>query len=86
MRTLLGHGTAQARLYQKEPRQVWREEATRDPKLYTALIHCGQLQICTQGIWRVHWESPTVRVDQLRGGSKLPEPVDCEVPEQTASK
>jgi hypothetical protein len=58
--------------------QVWPEEAARDPKLYSKLARCGELLVCTQGSKRSHWESPTVRLDQLRGGSKLPIPVGCE--------
>ncbi len=64
--------------------QVWPEAANRDPKLYAKLSRCGQLLVCAPGAWRSHWESPTVRLDQLRGGSKLPEPVGCEASSELA--
>jgi hypothetical protein len=58
--------------------RMWPEAANHDLKLMTQLSHCGELQICGRGVWRYHWQSPTVRLDQLRGGSKLPKPAGCE--------
>jgi len=59
--------------------QLWPEVANRDPALRKKLSRCGELELCTRGNWRYHWESLTVRIDQLRGGSQLPKPAGCEV-------
>jgi hypothetical protein len=59
--------------------RLWPEAANHDPKVRKKMAKCGELQLCTKGIWRYHWESLTVRLDQLRGGSKLPKPAGCDV-------
>jgi hypothetical protein len=67
--------------------QLWPEAANHDPALRKKLSRCGELELCTRGIWRYRWESLTVRIDQLRGGSQLPKPAGCEVlPEATSEE
>lgn len=59
--------------------QMWPAAANHDPKLMKRLIQCGELFICVHGAWRYHWESPSVRLDQLlhHGKSKSAEPAVC---------
>lgn len=59
---------------------MWPAAANHDPKLMKRLIQCGQLLICVRGAWRYHWESPSVRVDQLlhHGKSKSSAPAVCQ--------
>ena len=59
--------------------RMWPEAANRDHKIVSKLARCGDLLICTRGVWRYHWEPLTVRVDQLRHGSKSKRPAGCEV-------
>jgi hypothetical protein len=60
--------------------QLWPEAANSDPKLRQKMARCGELEHCTRsGRRRYQWESLTVRIDQLPGGSKLPKPAGCEV-------
>ena len=58
--------------------QLWPAAANHDAALRKKLSRCGELEFCARGIWHYHWESMTVRIDQLRG-SQLPKPVACEV-------
>ena len=44
---------------------MWPEAANHDPKLLAQLVRCGELFICVRGDWHYHWETPTVRIDQL---------------------
>jgi hypothetical protein len=63
----------------KNAGKLWPQAANRDRGSLSKLARCGELQICTRGVWRYHWESLTVRVDQLRGGAKFQKPAGCEV-------
>ena len=58
---------------------MWPEIANHNPKLISRLLRCGQLFICVRGTWHYHWESPSVRVDQLKRGrkSKASQPAYC---------
>jgi hypothetical protein len=60
--------------------QMWPEAANHDSKLRARLIRCGELYICVRGVWHYHWESPSVRVDQLARGGKpqVSKPSVCE--------
>jgi hypothetical protein len=60
---------------------LWPEAANHDPRLRKKMARCGELELCTHGIWRYRWESLTVRIDQLRGGKALPKPAGCEGPQ-----
>lgn len=65
--------------------QLWPNAANRDHVVLSKMARCGELEICTRGVWRYSWERLTVRLDQLRGGSKFRKPPACEVqPEQPA--
>jgi hypothetical protein len=66
--------------------QLWPEAANHDFSLRKKFSHCGELEFCTRGKWRYHWKSITVRIDQLRGGSRLPKPAGCEVPPEAAQE
>ena len=61
--------------------QVWPEAANHDSKLLAHLVRCGELLICVRGTWHYHWESPSIRLDQLGHASKLKasKPSVCEV-------
>jgi hypothetical protein len=64
--------------------QLWPEAANHDSKLRKKFSRCGELEVCTLAKHRRYrWESITVRIDQLRGGSYLPKPGDCEVPPES---
>jgi hypothetical protein len=58
---------------------LWPEAANHDFKLRKKFSRCGELEVCTRGRWHFRWQSVTVRLDQLRGGSQLPKPPGCEV-------
>ena len=60
--------------------QFWPEAANHDSKLLKKFSRCGELEVCRHGRRRYRWESMTVRIDQLRGGSQLPKPAGCEAP------
>jgi hypothetical protein len=64
--------------------RLWPEAANHDPKLRKKMARCGELELCTRGIWRYRWESLTVRLDQLPGGSRLPKPAACEASPELA--
>jgi hypothetical protein len=54
----------------KNQGRMWPEAANHDPKLISRLVRCGELLICVRGSWHYHWESPSVRIDQLGHGAK----------------
>ena len=60
--------------------RMWPEAANHDPKLISRLARCGELFICVRGTWRYHWESPSVRVEQLshHAKSKSSDPPVCQ--------
>jgi hypothetical protein len=64
--------------------QLWPEAANHDSKLLAHLVRCGELFLCVRGTWHYHWESPSVRVDQLvrHAKSSQAKPPVCE--EQSA--
>ncbi|MBZ5609745.1 MAG: hypothetical protein LAP38_15905 [Acidobacteriia bacterium] len=64
---------------QQNAGQMWPEAANHDAAARSKLARCGELQICTRTVWRYRWESVTVRLDQLPGGSKFRKPAECEV-------
>ena len=64
--------------------RLWPEAANHDSKLRKKMARCGELELCTHGIWRYRWESLTVRLDQLPGGAKLPKPAACEASSEVA--
>jgi hypothetical protein len=59
--------------------QFWPEAANHDSKLLKKFSRCGELEVCARTRYRYRWESITVRIDQLRGGSQLHKPAGCEV-------
>jgi hypothetical protein len=68
--------------------RLWPEAANDDPKLRQKMARCGELEHCTRGSrhrrFHYHWESLTVRIDQLPGGAKLAKPAGCEVAPEAA--
>jgi hypothetical protein len=66
--------------------QLWPEAANHDSKLRKKFSRCGELEICKHGRIHYRWQSVTVRLDQLRGGSQLPKPAGCEVPTNSAQE
>jgi hypothetical protein len=62
---------------------LWPEAANHDFKLRKKFSRCGELEVCTRGRWHFRWQSVTVRLDQLRGGSQFAKPADCEVLSET---
>lgn len=60
---------------------MWPDVANRDRATIASLAHCGELLLCVRGIWRYHWESASVTLDQLskRSKTKYAKPSDCEV-------
>jgi hypothetical protein len=58
--------------------QLWPEAANHDSKLRQKFSRCGELEICKHARIHYRWQSVTVRLDQLRGGSQLPKPAGCE--------
>jgi VCBS repeat-containing protein len=66
--------------------KMWPDSANHSKAQLSKLARCGELAICTRGVWRYRWESLTVRFDQLRGGSKLPKPAACEIPDESTKQ
>ena len=62
---------------------LWPEAANHDFQLRKKYSRCGELEVCTRGRWHFHWQSVTVRLDQLRGGSQFAKPAGCEVLPET---
>ncbi len=60
---------------------MWPDAANHDPKLISQLTRCGELLLCVRGTWHYHWESPSVRFDQLghHAKSKASKTPVCEV-------
>ncbi|HTS50583.1 MAG TPA: hypothetical protein VMH05_21710 [Bryobacteraceae bacterium] len=63
--------------------QLWPEAANHDRKALLHLARCGELQMCVRNRKQFRWESLTVRIDQLRGGSKTDQPSGCEASPET---
>jgi hypothetical protein len=61
--------------------QLWPEAANHDSKLFAHLMRCGELFLCVRGTWHYHWESPSIRVDQLgrHAKSNQTKPSVCEI-------
>jgi len=66
--------------------QLWPEAANHDRQKLSKLARCGELLVCVRSAWHYHWEPVTVRVDQLRGGSKFRKPSSCEVVEEPSAE
>lgn len=73
--------------------KMWPDAANHDRKALVRLARCGELQMCVRSGKKFRWELLTVRIDQLRGGSKLDQPSGCETspgtgnyPDASASK
>ncbi len=45
---------------------LWPAIANGHARIAIQLSHEGQLEICTHGPWRYHWEKPTVHVTLLK--------------------
>lgn len=60
--------------------RLWPAEAEQDARAAHRLARCGQLLMCTGGLWRYRWQRLTVRVDQLQKGAKAQPPPACAVP------
>ena len=60
--------------------QLWPEAANHDSKLFAHLMRCGELFLCVRGTWHYHWETPSIRVEQLGRHTKSKEtkPRVCE--------
>jgi hypothetical protein len=63
--------------------QLWPEAANHDSKLLKKFSRCGELELCTLTKRHYHWQLITVRIGQLRGGSALSKPADCDAPDAT---
>lgn len=50
--------------------QFWPEQANSDREAARQAARCGELQVCTVGLWRHHWEPLTVHVTQLGKGAR----------------
>jgi hypothetical protein len=57
--------------------ELWPPEANQDRKLASKLARCGELAMCTRTIWRYHWDSLTVRADQLSPRANFRKPAEC---------
>ncbi|HEV8039626.1 MAG TPA: hypothetical protein VGP62_12235 [Bryobacteraceae bacterium] len=66
--------------------RLWPDAANHDSRLRKKFSRCGELEICKHGRIHYRWQSVTVRLDQLRGGSQLPKPSACEAPPDAAQE
>jgi hypothetical protein len=48
----------------------WPDQANWDRQAAKRAVHCGELQLCTRGVWTHTWQSLTVHVTQLGKGPK----------------
>ncbi len=65
--------------------EMWPEAANHDQKALVHLARCGELQMCVRNGKKFRWQPLTVRIDQLRGGSKPDQPSGCEATPETGS-
>ena len=45
--------------------QIWPEAANHDSSVMMNLARDGNLRICSTGLWKYQWESPTVSLRQM---------------------
>ncbi len=45
--------------------QLWPQEANSDRNAARRAEHAGQLEMCTPGVWKYHWQPLTVHISQL---------------------
>ena len=48
----------------------WPEQANWDRQAAKVAEHCGELMLCTRGVWKHSWQRLTVHVTQLAKGTK----------------
>ena len=48
----------------------WPDQANWDRQAAQRAVHCGELQLCTRGVWTHSWQPLTVHVTQLGNGPK----------------
>jgi hypothetical protein len=46
--------------------EMWPAAARSNSELMMQLAKQGSLRICSRGLWKYQWQSPTVTLDQLR--------------------
>ena len=56
--------------------RLWPEQANTDRDFARRAARCGELEMCTRGVWRYGWQPLTVHVSQLGRGRKA-EIVGC---------
>jgi hypothetical protein len=49
---------------------LWPDQANWDRQAAQRASHCGELQLCTRGVWTHSWQPLTVHVSQLGKGPK----------------
>ena len=45
--------------------QIWPDAANRDSGLLLKLAREGNLRVCSMGLWKYQWQSPTVSLRQM---------------------
>jgi hypothetical protein len=48
----------------------WPDQANWDRQAAKQAVHCGELLLCTRGVWTHSWQAFTVNVTQLGKGPK----------------
>jgi hypothetical protein len=57
--------------------QLWPEPANTDRAFARRAAQCGELRMCTKGLWRHRWERLSVHISQLSGDASAAAP-GCE--------
>lgn len=47
--------------------QLWPSGANQDRTALKQALHCGELKICSRGLWKFRWEAVGVPMWQLAG-------------------
>jgi hypothetical protein len=46
--------------------KFWPDQANSNPEARRRAAQSGELEICSHGTWRYHWEPVTVNISQIR--------------------
>ena len=66
--------------------RFWPEPANTDRAYARRAAQCGELRMCTRGLWRHRWERLSVHISQLSGDARATAPGCEEFAAATASQ
>ena len=60
--------------------RMWPEAANHDRALVGRLARCGELEMCSRGVWRYAWRPLTVRLGRSNESEVRGKPTGCAAP------